>query len=198
MDVVISKYTRGAYHETWCPYARKIQRTHRAYLSEEKAIRRGYTECKYCHSPRGFVTKYQKDPSIKSDISYDPVDDAFCVRTNVGFWKLIWRNNVQNWQLFHMNHTGWDCFNPELPNKKLMRGSFHRQIDFSSTTSLRKAISYIEEHDKVYALAKNGIKNLPENNSKNRYNKKRVKNAQKRKSVRNVYKIFEELERSAR
>lgn len=197
MDVVISKYTKGAYHEVWCPYVKKMQRSHRMYLSEEKAVKRGYCECKYCHSPRGYVTKYKKDHTIHSDISYDPVDDAFCVRTKVGFWKLIWRDNIQRWQLFHMNHSGWDCFNPKLSNEKLMRGSFHRQLDFAPTTSLKKAISYIEEHDKVYALSKDGVKNLPENNSKNRHNKKRVKNAQKRKSIRNVYKIFEELERSA-
>lgn len=191
-DVVISKEGE-AYHELFCPYLGKIKKWHRKQISEDEARKRGYRECKFCRSVQGIVYKYKKIG--KYDVSYDKVDNALCVKTEVGFWKLKWREASQDWQLFHMNHRGWKHFDQTYPAKKLMRGSFHRQDDFRPTTSVGKALSYIENHDLNYKQAEENIKLMPKNTPEQRRHYRNQKKRKTNESIRNVYKLFEELEK---
>ena len=190
-DVIISKDQKGgAYHEEFCPYVKRIKKKNRKYISVGKAIDRGYCECKFCHSTRGLVYYYKTETD--KNISYDKQDDAFCIKTQAGFWKLIWRENKQEWHVFHMNHG---CFDSSLPPKKLMRGSFHRQSDYKYAFTITDAIRYIESHDRNYAIAEDDIRQMKRKTKGQRRNYIRQKRRKTREAVRNVYKIFDELEK---
>ena len=193
-NVIISRKKGEVYHEPFCPYVNYIGKKEKRSISEEKAINLGYRECKFCHSVRGISYNYRKNTDYC--VSYDPVDDALCVRTDAGFWKLIWRDNIQRWHLFHMNHHGWHSFDPKLPSRILARGSFHRQSDFSPTTSVDCALHYIYAHDKNYGIAEQDIRKMPKNTKKQRSFYNIQKNRKKREGVREVYRIFDELKRS--
>ena len=192
--VVISKREKGAFHEEYCPYVKRIQKRFRRRVPEDEAVKRGYCECKFCRSVRGIVYKYRTSTDL--DVSYDKIDDAMCVRTPVGFWKLIWRENYQVWHLFHMNKKGWKHFDSNLQSEKLMRGSFHRQEDFIPTASAEKAVKYILSHDNSYQIAEEqGVEKMPQRTPKQKLHYRQQKNRKKKESIRNVFKIFDELER---
>jgi hypothetical protein len=193
LSKVIISTKEKVFHEEFCPYVTRIQSQHRRRINEEKAIEKGYCECKFCRSVKGLVYKYRQLSNF--DICYDAVDDALCVRTDVGFWKLIWREQYGNWVLFHMNHRGYKMFNPELPSKILMRGSFHRQEDFKATTSVAKALQYIESHDKAYRLGEEDYKRMPKNTQKQRLRYRQQRNRKQRESIHNVLTIINNLEK---
>ena len=194
-DVVISTKERSVFHESYCPYAKRINKKYKRYISEDLAHSKGYCECKFCRSVKGIIYKYRcKLPSV--NISYDPIDNAMCIRTDIGFWKILWRDNIEKWQLFHMNHTGWKCFNPKLPDKTLMRGSFHRQFDCRSTSNAEKIIEYILSHDRnVQIIETSGIKNLQKSTPKQKVNYRKAKNRKRKEDIKNVFKIFKEIEK---
>ena len=193
-DVIISKKQKGGmFHEPYCPYVKRIKKENRKQVEEAKAIRKGYCECKYCRSVKGLVYKYKNETD--KDVSYDKVDDAFCVRTPVGFWKLIWRENQKEWHIFHMNHKGFDSFDPNASTKKLMRGNFHRQHDFKYSFSIKSALKYIESHDHNYKIAEENIRNMKRTTHKQRRDYQKQKGRKKKEAVRNVFKIFNKLEK---
>lgn len=198
-EVVISTKERSVFHELYCPYIKRINKKNRKQIDEQEAIRRGYCECKFCRSVRGMVYKYRGVVGLQwsqnsfIDILYDAIDNAFCARTPVGFWKLIWRDNTEEWHVFHMNHKGYKCFDASLSSEMLMRGRFHRQDDFRSTTSISKALKYIRDHDRNYSLAETDIRKMPKrtHEQKKRYNQQ--KKRKKREAIKNVYKAFNKI-----
>lgn len=193
-DVMISTRERGVFHEIYCPYAKRISKKYRRQVPEKIALEKGYCECKFCRSVRGIVYKYRDISDY--EISYDKVDNAMCVRTPIGFWKLIWYENVQLWHLFHMNGKGWKHFNPELPTKTLMRGSFHRQDSFIPSSSANSAMKYIQSHDQSLQIAnERGLKSLPQSTPKQRLHYRQQKNRKRKEDLRNLYKIFDQLEK---
>lgn len=190
-NVIISRKEKGVFHELWCPYAKRIKKENRQERPEEIARKKGYCECKFCRSVRGIVYKYRQDGF---NVFYGAEDNTFCLRTNIGFWKLKWYENIQMWHLFHMNNKGYKSFNPELPTKVLMKGSFHRQEDFMKTSSVSKAVNYILAHDRSYqTLEEGGLKRLPRNSPKQKLHYRQAKNKQRKESIRNVYKILKNL-----
>ncbi len=192
-NVIISTNERGVFHEKYCPYAERIQPKYRRKIPEDEAVEKGYCECKFCRSVRGIVYKYRKTTDY--DVYYDVEDNALCVKTKVGFWKLIWREQYQDWVLFHMNHRGYKAFNPELPAKVLMRGSFHRQEDFKATWSVGKALQYIASHDHFYRLGEENLKTMPQNTPKQRLRYRQQRNRKKKESIHNVMRILNQLEK---
>lgn len=189
--VIVSKNGITAFHEDYCPYVKRIRRENRKLIPEHVAVEHGYCECKFCRNVKGIVYKYRKKGF--TNISYDAVDNAFCVRTDVGFWKLIWRNVSQDWHLFHMNHGGRGHFDNTLPSKELARGSFHRQRDFLPTVHISKALRYIEDHDKNYRIAEEDLKKMPKSTAKQRNHYRYHKKRKRQESIRNVYKILDQI-----
>lgn len=192
-QVIISTNERSVFHEQYCPYVNRIRKKYRKQIGEDDAIRKGYCECKFCRSVRGIAYKYRQTSNV--DIYYDKVDDAMCVKTDVGFWKIFWRDVSQDWHLFHMNHKGWKHFDKNLPAKILMRGSFHRQEDFKPTSHVNKILSYIKSHDHNYKLAEEDIRKMSKRTAKQRSHYRQQKNRKKRESIRSVYRIFNQLEK---
>ena len=190
-DVIVSNKERTAFHEDYCPYVRRIKKENMKFIPEREALRRGYCECKFCRNVKGIVYKYRKKGY--KNVCYDPVDNAFCIRTDVGFWKLIWSDSSQDWRLFHMNHGGRGHFDSTLPNKTLMRGSFHRQKDLLPVVHISKALKYIEKHDLNYRMAEEDIKEMPKNTAAQRNHYRYHKKRKRKESIRNVYKILDEI-----
>ena len=193
-DVIVSQEEGRVYHELWCPYVNRIRKKKKKQMDESTAIRKGYRECKFCRSVRGIAYKYRNSSDMH--VVYDSVDNALCVRTDVGFWKLLWREESQNWHLYHQNHRGWKSFDSNLPDKELMRGSFHRQVDVAPTIGIGKVLTYIRSHDKNYKIAETDIRQMKKRTPKQRDHYRRQKARKKRESVKNVYRIFDEIERS--
>ena len=190
-DVVISTKERSVFHEIYCPYTKRIKKANRKQISEELSVQKGYCECKFCRSVRGMVYKYRG--TIGMDILYDAIDNAFCARTQVGFWKLIWRDNVEEWHVFHMNHKGYKCFDADLSSKMLMRGKFHRQDDFRSTTSISKALKYIRDHDRNYQLAEIDIRKMPKRTHEQKKRYKQQKKRKKKEAIKSLYRAFNKI-----
>lgn len=192
--VAISKSEGNVYHEEFCPYIKRMKSGNKKFVRLDYAKDHNYRPCKFCSGVKGIVY-YFKTNEKEADISYDKIDDAMCIKTKTGFWKLFYRARSQDWHLFHMNHKGYKSFNPNLKPKVLMRGSFHRQEDFKPTVHPGKALTYIKSHDKNYGIAETDIRRLPKNTAKQRVHYRQQKCRKKRESIKNVYKIFDELER---
>ena len=185
-DVVVSKEGE-VFHENFCPYLLRTKRKNRKTVSEEEAKKRGYRECCFCRSVKGLVYKYRKNGF---ETFYDAVDNAVCIQTEVGFWKAIWLDEEQEWRLFHLNHGDFDS---KKSPKQRMRGHFHRQKDVLQTSSLAKIVFYIRRHDESLLKSEGDYHNLPRSTPTQRKFYDRAKKRAKRKSVRNVYKILDQI-----
>ena len=175
-------------HEDWCPYATRIR--HRAYISDSRGKELGMCECKFCRSVKGIVYKYRCNPVIGLECFYDPIDNAVCFKSNAGFWKLIWKEEYQTWNLFHLNHG---CFWKDRDPKDMMRRSFHRQGDVPPNSSIGQIVNYIREHDKNLAQTEGDYRKMSRTTKKQQHYYKKAKKKAKKKSIQNVYKILDAL-----
>lgn len=193
-DVIVSRLTGAVYHNEFCPYAKRISRNNVQIIDKYVAEKRGYHQCKYCFSAKGYVNRYQGIYGFET--SYDPVDDALCIKTPVGFWKIMWDKETNERQVFHMNHKGYKCFDPNLKSHVLMRGAFHKQKDlnsFRSEYSLEDIFEYIRKHDHILEMTGGDYKKMPRNTRQQRRFYRQAKNRERRKSIRTVYKILDKL-----
>lgn len=186
-DVLVSRTGKKVYHENFCPYILRTKKKNRKTLNEEEAKNLGYHECSFCRSAVGLAYKYRNSGLVTS---YDSVDNAVCVRTDVGFWKAIWMDDGQKWKLFHLNHGDFDL---KKKPKELMRCHFHRQRDVPLTDSLGSIIAYIRRHDESVKTYEGDYRKMPTATPMQRKYKKRAKNREKKKSIRNVYKILDQI-----
>lgn len=187
LGIVYASRDSKTYHEAWCPYAKRLK--HKELIQEEKARERGQCECKFCRSARGIVYRYRYLLLGEIECLYDKVDDAICFKTDAGFWKLVWMED-QAWHLFHLNHG---CFWKERPADQMMRRKFHRQVDVLPSTSVAKIVNYIREHDKNLVRTDGDYRKMPRSTKKQQKYYNRAKKRAKKKSVRNVYKILDEI-----
>ena len=198
--MIISK-RKGSniYHETWCPYAKKIQLKYRRNVDIETAKECGYKECRYCGGMHGTYKTLIRDPGSygkmrrKFAISYDRKDNALCFRSDIGFWKILRNNVTGKMYLYHLNKSN---FSPNVSDKYLMRRLFHRQTDVAPTSNLARIIQYIYEHDKAKRMMWDGdYRKLPQKTKKQKQYYKKARQKQIRKEINRVNDIFAKLER---
>ena len=194
MEMVIIGKGGERYHEEFCPYVLRIDKKSRKEVTIREAERRGYHACKFCCSVKGIA--YNNRINYGRNCFYDKVDDAICVRTDVGFWKIIWNDEWADWHLFHMNRYGYKCFDPKRSSKELARGRFHSQLDFKHTTHLDRIFKYIEKHDKKLDLIEGDYKSLPKATKQQRKYRKQAKKRKQRQDLRRLDMIFKEMEKS--
>lgn len=187
--VYVGKHSKS-FHEGWCPYKERIR--YPIVMDENEAKKKGYCECKFCRSTKGLVHRYRKQPIVGLESFYDPIDDALCFKTKAGFWKLIWYENELAWHLFHLNHG---CFWENRPVKHMMRRMFHRQTDMQPTSSVAKIAVYIQKHDENYKRTDGDYHKMPRTSKKQKKYYQQAKKRARNKSVRNVYKILDELKK---
>lgn len=192
MDVFVCKGSK-IYHEDFCPYLRRTKKKQR--MSEDTALRKGYCGCKFCTGIKGIAYRYKQilGDEFAVFVQTEP-EDILCIRTNCGFWKVVWREQ-RLWILFHMNNHGYKCFNPNFPNKMLVNGKFHRQQDVQPSESLKPIIKYIKEHDKNLKVMEDDYRKLPKNTKEQRKNYKRAKNRKRKMEIQRVNRLFKQLEK---
>ena len=192
MSVITSDGSK-VYHESWCPYALRIEKKRRHEVKLHKAINSGNHACKFCFGLRGEAYRAKKYEHL--DASYDEVDNAICVKTDVGFWKAKYSEVGQDFVLYHMNGGGHRGFNPKFPHSKLARGCFHRQKDVRPTPSLEKIYQYIKSHDRSHkVIREDGYQKLPRGTKLQRRYYEQAKKRQARKNARRVDQLLEEIQ----
>ena len=196
--VISKKSDQMIYHEETCPYAKRIRKKYRRHISEVTAKEQGYHPCSYCGGLHGMYLKFRDNPNYFQiqqkglSVSYDRVDRGLCFRTPNGFWKVLIRGPVETFKLWHLNHGHFD---PELPDKILMRRTFHRQMDVKETTNMGRIIQYISDHDRAKRIIDDDWKKLPKSTPKQKKYYKQAKKRAKRKENKRIDELFEKLEK---
>jgi len=139
---VYSTHSRGkVYRFPGCRYANRIPEKYVASQTKHSLDSEGYRPCRYCNVMKFRVTRefqmlnfYCKNKNmefqLKSSILY--------VKTEIGCWKLVYRDDLQNFALYHRNDTGHpvDFEHPEWE-------TYHKQGDKPLVSSLISAFVYI-------------------------------------------------------
>ena len=189
--VISKKSGQMIYHEETCPYAKRMDKKYRRYISEQHALEKGYRACSYCGGLHGFFLRYTDD-SGNLAASYDKKDKAICFRTDVGFWKVIAQGEPETYRLWHLNGSDFD---KNVESKYLMRRSFHRQVDVKSTLNIGKIIQYIRDHDKAKKIIRDDWKKLPKKTSKQKKYYEKYKKKEKRRQHKRIDELFKKLEK---
>lgn len=165
----------------------------------EQAKSRGYHECSWCCGIHGQFLDL-KNNSLGYEqklinffrISWDPRTKGICFRTNIGFWKIIWSDYEEGYKLWHLNRK---YFHPESTDRKLMSGSFHRQVDFDVTKRIGSVMRYIYNHDKAKKVIEEDYRKLPKSTQKQKKYFKQAAKRERKKQCKRVDEIFKKLER---
>lgn len=197
--MVISKKSRQMiYHEEGCPYAKRMNKKYLRHVTADTAKERGYHACSYCGGLHGMYLRMQDDPMFFGrvregiSVSYDRIDRGLCFRTKNGFWKVIIRGPVETYKLWHLNRGHFD---PSLPDKVLMRRTFHRQSDVKETLNMGRIIRYISDHDKAKRIIDDDWKKLPKSTPKQKKYYKQAQKRAKRKEHKRIDELFKKLEK---
>lgn len=197
--MVISKQSKDMiYHEESCPYVKRMNKKYLRHVTADTAKERGYRECSYCGGLHGMYVKMRDNPKLFQrgetgiEVSYDRVDRGVCFRTANGFWKVIIRGPVETYKLWHLNRGHFD---PELPDKILMRRTFHRQSDVKETLNMGRIIRYISDHDKAKRIMDEDWKKLPKSTPKQKKYYKQAQKRAKRKEHKRIDELFKKLEK---
>ena len=197
--MVISKNSRQMiYHEEDCPYVKRMSKKYLRHVSMDTAQERGYHACSYCGGLHGMYLRMRDDPTFFGriregiSVSYDRIDRGICFRTKNGFWKVIIRGPVETYKLWHLNRGHFD---PSLPDKILMRRTFHRQADVKETLNMGRIIRYISDHDKAKRIMDDDWKKLPKSTPKQKKYYKQAQKRAKRKEHERIDELFKKLEK---
>lgn len=201
--MVISRSSKKkVYHQEYCPYAKRIDKKYRRYITEQKAKSKGYSECAWCGGLHGKYLLANVEPEMYGErqrkavkLSYDTKQKALCFRTKIAFWKLVKSWNTDNYLLFHLNG---ESFDPSYSNQKLMSGQFHRQTDvagFSNLDKIHDLVSYIYEHDKAKRIMEGDWRRLPKKTKQQKKYYEQAKRKDRHKKLKRVDELFKELER---
>lgn len=194
--VCYSRETRkGVYHEEWCPYIGRILPRNRRKDSLKRAELEGRKPCKFCQSMQGEAWHWRKKGL---DCIYHQRTNSICVKMKASFWKAIMTDDGV-WRLYHMNSHGYKHFDPERPAEELANGQFHRQWDVPEQKDLKNIISYIKKHDaskeQLDDLVRSGKSmQAPTQTKQQKKLLKQARNRLKKEQVKNVYRIFQQLE----
>lgn len=196
--VISKKSSQMIYHEEDCPYAKRMSKKHRQYISEKTAIEKGYRPCTYCGGLHRIYLNLKKDPNAYKKIregvteSYDRIDKGLCFRTKVGFWKVLNPKQCGEYRLWHLNHNDFD---EKIPDKQLMRRSFHRQNDVKATANIVRIIQYIHDHDKAKRIMNDDWKKLPNKTPKQKKYYRQAAKRERKKQNRRIDELFKKLEK---
>lgn len=184
------------YHKDGCPYIKKISKGHGRWVNVNSPLYKNYKPCKYCGGIQGWARIFHKRPDHESeearmDCWYDDEKGFLFIRTWIGFWKLYWKDNLQEFVLFHKN---W--FEPEMSKKKLMRGPFHKQWDMQSSKNFDNLVHYIYGHDRNKEIAADDYRKLPQNTKKQKQHYKHHKKMAEKAKAKRLDELFKEIESS--
>lgn len=183
------------YHKVGCIYARRIKGDNKLKLTADKAEGRHYCECSYCGGLKGDfrvtknVIRHLKKTG-EAECIYDKDTDTVYISTDNGFWKFYMCEDIGKYVLYHGN-----VYNKSMNFDEATHGGFHRQKDVKATDSMTTIVNYIIAHDKAKTIIKENYRNLQKHTKKQKKYYRQAKNRVKRKAIKNVHSIFDELER---
>ena len=178
------------YHIPDCHYAKRITPYRYTETSSKKARKKGYHGCKYCCSSTGLARI--KNKNLQAAIGDRNLDgrylaeiDAYCLKTEIGFWKFTWDEHEQGYRLYHLND-----FNPKLPFQELIQWRFHRQSDVPVTPSMEKILNYVEAHDKAKKIMADDYHKLPQKTKRERMYYRKAEKKERRKAYARLDTLF--------
>ena len=178
------------YHTEACPYAKRIKYRNRRYLSI-KEMDEKYTPCLFCHDEKRYLKLWLKffDTKVFEELEIKQASyNVAYVRTKAGFWK-IFLTSEKHFILYHRN-----IYENDKSFEELIYGDFHRQSDVNGKLSLEKILIYIKEHDNAKTIMNEDWRNLPTKTRKQKKYYKAAEKRDKRRQIRNVLSLFEQLE----
>lgn len=182
-----------------CPYARRIKKENRQHVEESRATQNGYCACSWCLGQHGAYLRLMKNPNqfgkfkIRMMYYWDRENKALCVKTKAGMWKIT-RDDFEDATVFHMNSSVFNKFKETSGWPKTQRKHFHKQTDIDPNSSLSRILYYISEHDRAKLVSGGDWKKLPQDTKRQKKHYKSAKKREQKKQIRNVYKIFKQLE----
>ena len=205
MEVVISEKTRhNVYHRPECVCVSRMDKKNQKIMSREQALYGGYRACKCCGNGQFDCSGiFRESPRFEEweeeyhmSIDYIRWNQVLYVRTQSGCWRISRRANTGFYDLFHMNNCKSN-YDPKMTLFQVRGRQYHRQSDVKPSKTIHKLLVYIHNHDKAKLIIMEDYRKLPRRTAKQKKYYKQAQRADRRKSVRRVYDIFEKLEQEA-
>lgn len=199
MLMVASKAVDGKkriYHRCGCMYARRIKADHRLEKSGDKVKRRHYRECKFCAGLQGDVNVHKNafDTWSKKEnmtFTYRKETDTLYIRTEVGFWKVFVKKELNQYLLYHRN-----AYSSGMDWRQAANGTFHRQSDVPATESLGKIVGYVAAHDRAKVTIMDDYRKLPRQTKRQKKYYRAAEKREKRNAGKRLDSLFVALENS--
>lgn len=194
-SVAVAKKNR-IYHKDGCIYAKRIRFDNVKRISLEKAVAKNVCFCKYCAGVKGDVRiqkkSYEKQNRKNSmQFHFDQNTDTLYISTKIGFWKIFWKEELQNYLLYHRNE-----YDKSMSLESAVYGEYHRQRDVKPTDMLNSLLDYIQAHDISKAIIADDYRKLPKKTKKQKKYYRSAERKAKRKEALRIDMIFASLEKS--
>lgn len=149
------------HHKDGCIYAKRIKIDNVKRISLEKAVEKNVCFCKYCSGVKGDVRiqkkSYEKQKKKNSiQLHYDQNTDTLYASKKIGFWKILWKEELQSYILYHRNE-----YDKNISLESAVCGEYHRQRDVKPTDMLNILLDYIQAHDISKAIIADDYRKLP-------------------------------------
>lgn len=186
---------RIVYHKGGCIYAGRISPLNRKVRDIETVERKQkYCACKYCGGIAGElkvnkkpIARMEKNSGIK--VHFDNFTETIYVQTEIGFWKMFYKNELGQYLLYHRN-----TYDENYSLGRLMHGDYHRQGDVKPADSITPLLNYIVSHDKAKKIIADDYRKLPKQTKKQKKYFNIAKRKAHRQEIRRVDFLFAMIE----
>lgn len=191
---IISLISPGnVYHKDGCPYVQKISGKYKKWVNVNDRRYRKYRECKYCGGIRGYARVFGKRPerhSKEKKVScyYEKATGYIYLKTDIGFWKIVYKQDTKRFLLFHLNR-----FDPSKKVKEMMKDRYQRQNDVGPSDNFDSLVNYIVAHDKSKKIMADDYRKLPHKTFKEKKYYEKAKQKAKRQESKRMEELFESI-----
>ena len=199
MEVIVSEKSRyHVYHRPECVCVTRMAKKNQKIMSRQQAEDNGYHACRCCGGGKYDGSWFSSESArfeeweeeYHMSIDYASRNQVIYVRTDIGCWRISRRANTGYYDLFHRNN-----YNSTMMLCQAKAGGYHRQGDVKPSETIHKLLVYIYNHDKAKVIIMDDYRKLPRRTARQRKYYKQAQRADRRKSIRRVYNIFDQLER---
>lgn len=187
--IVSFQSSAKVYHRPNCHYAKRIKNANGYVFSRNEAVRMGFRPCKCCNSmdylvrdANGILSAYEKI----YDMQFRYIDGILYVKTELNGWKLVYSCKAEKIVIYHRNRSKRDI-DFEHPDRE----KYHQQKDIRYVVGIKKALQYIDKHDKYWKNVNMGNQPISFTNKKYEI---QAKKREKRTQMRKVNDLFRALE----
>ena len=194
MVVNFEESAKKIYHRQNCEIALEIPFCNRFEMETKKAIKLGYSMCPCCGGLKGEMRLRESqleslEKKYDFSLTYVEDKDRLYIKTETGFWMVLFQRDMAKYLLFHRNE-----YSSDLTFEELTEGPYHRQYDRNPTESLEKIMCYVSNHDKAKGIIADDYKKLPQDTKKQKKYYKAAEKKSKGRQIRRVDSIFLMLE----